>query len=101
MGELRRQWVDLPGPPMFSDHRSLAEYSRKIKVMELTLQDFAHSETENDPMVVEAVNNYISRAHSVYLSAVHKWIEEKTLKERMFRYLNYQKCKSCCLSMIL
>ena len=25
MGELRQQWVDLPDPSMFSDHRSLAE----------------------------------------------------------------------------
>ena len=80
MGELRRQWVDLPDPSMFSDHRSLAKYSRELKVMELTLQDLAHSEVENDPMVVEAAYNYILHAHSVYLSAVHKWIEEANAK---------------------
>ena len=48
--------------------------------MELTLQDLAHSEVENDPMVVEAAYNYILHAHSVYLSAVHKWIEEANAK---------------------
>ena len=80
MGELRRQWVDLPDPSMFSDHRSLAKYSREIKVMELILQDLAHSKAENHPMVVEAAYNYILHAHSVYLSAVHKWIEEANAK---------------------
>ena len=80
MGELRRQWVDLPDPSMFSDHRSLAKYSRELKVMELTLQDLAHSEVENDPMVVEAAHHYILHAHSVYLSAVHKWIDEANAK---------------------
>ena len=80
MGELRRQWVDLPDSSMFSDHCSLAKYSRELKVMELTLQDLAHSEVENDPMVVEDAYNYILHAHSVYLSAVHKWIEEANAK---------------------
>ena len=68
MDELRQQWVDLLDSSMFSDHRSLAKYSRELRVMELTLQDLAHSEVENDPMVVEAVYNYISHAYSVYLS---------------------------------
>ena len=80
ISELRRQWVDLSDSSMFSDHRSLAKYSRELKVMELTPQDLAHSEVENDTMVVEAAYNYILHAHSVYLSAVPKWIEEANAK---------------------
>ena len=72
VGEPRRQWVDLPDPSMFSDHRSLAKYFRELKVMELTLQDLAHSKVESNPMTVEAAYNYISHAHSVYVTAVHK-----------------------------
>ena len=67
MSELRQQRVDLPDPCMFSDHRRLAKYFQKLKIMELTLQDLIHSEVENNPIIVEAVYNYISHAHSVYL----------------------------------
>ena len=81
VSELRRQWVDLSDPSMFSDYRSLAKYSRELQVMKLTMQDLAHSKVENDPMVVVAAYNYISHAHSVYLSAVHKWIEEANAKK--------------------
>ena len=65
---------------MFSDHRSLAKYSRKFKIMEITQQDLAYSEVENHPTVVQAAYNYIFHAHSVHLSAVHKWIEETNAK---------------------
>ena len=81
MGELGQQWVNLPDSSMFSDHLSFAKYSRELKVMELILQDLANNEVKNDPMVVEAAYNYILHVHSVYLSAVHKWIEETNAKK--------------------
>ena len=65
MGKLRRQWVDLPDLSMFSDYRNLAKYSRELKVVELTLQDLAHSEVENHSIVVEAAYNYILHAYCV------------------------------------
>ena len=65
MDKLRRQWVNVPDLSMFSDHRSLAKYSRELKVVELTLQDLAHSDVENHSIVVEAAYNYIFNAHCV------------------------------------
>ena len=35
MGGLRQHWVNLGDPSMFSDHCSLAKYSRELKGMEL------------------------------------------------------------------
>ena len=81
MDELGQQWVDVPDIFMFSNYLSLDKYSRELKVMKLILQDLAHSEVENDPIVVKAAYNYILHAYSVYLSAVHKWIEETNAKK--------------------
>ena len=57
--EIRKPWVDSPLPSFFTCHRKLAKYSRELKVMKLTLKDYAHSGEENDPNVLKAVYDYV------------------------------------------
>ena len=78
--EIRKPWVDSPLPSFFTCHRKLAKYSRELKVMKLTLRDYAYSGEENDPNVLEAVYDYVSLAHSIYLKALYEYIEDGNKK---------------------
>ena len=79
--EIRKLWVDSPLPSFFTCHRKLAKYSRELKVMKLTLRDYAHSGEENDPNVLKAVYDYVSLTHLVYLKALYESNKKRYIED--------------------
>ena len=74
--EFRKPWVDSPQPSYFTNHRNLMICARELKVMKLALGDYACNEEENDPLASKAVYNYLTQAHSGFLKALCKWIQD-------------------------
>jgi len=83
INEFRKPWVDNPDASFFSSHRNLTRCERDLKVMVLALKEYACNEEENDLEELEAVYDYILNARSVYVKALHSWIESanEALKE--------------------
>ena len=81
LDEIRTAWVDHPSTPQLISHRHLFRYSQELTVMQITLREYAYSEDNNELDVVNAVFEYVTRAHDVYLNALYSWIEKASAKE--------------------
>ena len=82
LNEIRTAWVDHPSTPQLISHRHLFRYSQELTVMQINLLEYAYSEDNNELDVVNAVFEYVARAHDVYPNALYSWIEKASVKEQ-------------------
>ena len=68
LDEIRTAWVDHLSTPQL--------------ISQITLREYAYSEDNNELDVVNAVFEYVTRAHDVYLNALYSWIEKASAKEQ-------------------
>ena len=80
--EIRKPWVSSSDASLFSSYRNLAKYARELKLMKLTLRDYASSDEICNPEVVDAVYDYVAQAYSTYLRALYSWIDNANEKKR-------------------
>ena len=80
--EIRKPWVSSSDASLFSSYRNLAKYARELKLMKLTLRDYASSDKICNPEVVNAVYDYVAQAYSTYLRALYSWIDNANEKKR-------------------
>ena len=90
LNEIRIAWVDHPSTPQLISHRHLFRYSQELTVMQITLREYAYSEDNNELDVVNAVFEYVTRAHDVYLMRYTHGSKRQVLRSK--KVFQYQPC---------
>ena len=68
LDEIRTAWVDHLSTPQL--------------ISQIILREYAYSEDNNELDVVNAIFEYVTRAHDVYLNALYSWIEKASAKKQ-------------------
>ena len=73
---IQLSWVDKPKPDQFKNHRSLRRYANDLKLISSTMKSYSRSLVKVDELLLKNTLEYGLKAHSVYTTALHQWLED-------------------------
>ena len=74
--DIRLSWVDKPKPDQFKNHRSLRRYANDLKLISSTMKGYSRSLEKVDELLLKNTLECGLKAHSVYTTALHQWLED-------------------------
>ena len=73
--DIRLPWVDDPNPTHFTSHRALIRYARELKMITQVMKEYSKLDPKADQGLLDDTLQYGLKAHSIYSTALHQWLE--------------------------
>ena len=75
LSDVRLDWVDDPTSVSLLNHRSLSRCALQLKLITSVMKEYSLSQHNIEESVLTDTLNYGLKAHTIYSTALHDWIE--------------------------
>ena len=73
--DIRLSSVNDPNPTHFTSHRALLRYARELKMITQVIKEYSKLDPRADQGLLDDTLQYGFKAHSIYSTALHQWLE--------------------------